>query len=98
VTIAWPGRWLVEMVLVMVDQSARRAPAAADEGTGYEVSVILPCLNEAETVGACVTKAVATLRRLGVRGEVVAVDNGSARGAPQSAQRCGARGAREARA
>jgi len=46
------------------------AVASAAE-TPLEVSVILPCLNEADTLEVCVTKAVATLRALGLRGEVV---------------------------
>jgi glycosyltransferase involved in cell wall biosynthesis len=62
-----------------------------------QVSVILPCLNEAETMETCVTKAVTTLRALGLRGEVVVVDNGSADGSPEIAERCGARVVHEPR-
>jgi glycosyltransferase involved in cell wall biosynthesis len=69
-------------------------PAVAET---CEVSVILPCLNEAETVGSCVTKALDTLRRLGIRGEVVLVDNGSTDGSPEIAERGGARVVRESR-
>ncbi len=56
-----------------------------------EVSVVLPCLNEAETVGTCVTAAIRTLQRLGIPGEVVVVDNGSDDGSPEIASKAGAR-------
>jgi hypothetical protein len=56
-----------------------------------EVSVVMPCLNEAQTVGTCVTKAVATLKRLGVAGEVVIADNGSTDGSQDLARAAGAR-------
>src|SRR5574341_2037459 len=41
------------------------------------VSVVMPCLNEEETVGECVREALMGLRRSGVSGEVLVVDNGS---------------------
>jgi glycosyltransferase involved in cell wall biosynthesis len=56
-----------------------------------EVSVVLPCLNEAETVGTCVTTALETLRQLGLRGEVMVVDNGSDDGSAAIASKAGAR-------
>lgn len=49
--------------------------APGDEG--LDVSVVIPCLNEEHTVGVCVGKAVQAIRKLGVTGEVVVVDNGS---------------------
>src|SRR5258706_4831702 len=56
-----------------------------------EVSVVLPCLNEAETLASCVQKAVKCLADLGVRGEVVVSDNGSTDGSQQIATDHGAR-------
>jgi glycosyltransferase involved in cell wall biosynthesis len=56
-----------------------------------EVSIVMPCLNEARTVGTCVGKAVAALEKLGVRGEVVVADNGSTDGSQQIATAKGAR-------
>ena len=42
-----------------------------------ELSIVIPCLDEEVTVGDVVATAVATLARLGVRGEVIVADNGS---------------------
>jgi glycosyltransferase involved in cell wall biosynthesis len=56
-----------------------------------ELSIIMPCLNEAETLETCIRKAQAFLERHGVRGEVVIGDNGSTDGSQDIARRCGAR-------
>src|SRR5262245_63748795 len=56
-----------------------------------QVSVVMPCLNEARTVGRCVDKARRELERLGVRGEVIVADNGSTDGSVEIAQEHGAR-------
>ena len=56
-----------------------------------EVSVIMPCLNEAATVATCVGKARAALERGGLSGEVVVADNGSDDGSPALAEAAGAR-------
>ena len=55
------------------------------------VSVVLPCLNEAETVERCVRRAVEALGASGLAGEVVVADNGSADGSQEIAARAGAR-------
>jgi len=57
----------------------------------FEISVVMPCLNEAKTVGGCVDKALLALRALGARGEVVIADNGSDDGSQQIARDHGAR-------
>ena len=56
-----------------------------------EVSVVLPCLNEADTLGTCVEKARRALAEHGIRGEVVVADNGSTDGSQQIARDGGAR-------
>jgi hypothetical protein len=56
-----------------------------------EVSFVLPCLNEAKTIGACVRECVAALRRARVAGEVVVADNGSVDGSREIAEEAGAR-------
>src|SRR5947209_5960631 len=66
-------------------------PARQPGVPGPEVSIVMPCLNEARTVGTCVAKAVAALERLGVRGEVIVADNGSTDGSQQIAAAKGAR-------
>jgi glycosyltransferase involved in cell wall biosynthesis len=63
----------------------------AGDREGVELSVVMPCLNEAATVGICVKKAIDALERHGIRGEVVIADNGSTDGSQQIALDAGAR-------
>jgi glycosyltransferase involved in cell wall biosynthesis len=56
-----------------------------------ELTVVMPCLNEAETVATCVTKAVRCMAENGIDGEVVLADNGSTDGSQQLATDAGAR-------
>jgi Glycosyl transferase family 2 len=56
-----------------------------------ELTVVMPCLNEAETVATCVRKAVKFIADSGISGEVVVADNGSTDGSQQLAEDAGAR-------
>jgi glycosyltransferase involved in cell wall biosynthesis len=56
-----------------------------------ELTVVMPCLNEAETVATCVRKAMGFLAASGISGEVVVADNGSTDGSRQLAADAGAR-------
>jgi glycosyltransferase involved in cell wall biosynthesis len=56
-----------------------------------ELSIIMPCLNEAETLAICIRKAQRYLRQSGVRGEIVVGDNGSTDGSQTIAANLGAR-------
>jgi glycosyltransferase involved in cell wall biosynthesis len=74
----------------------QRASSATDdvanlERSELELSVVIPCLNEAATIGTVVAKALAAMSRLGIPGEVVVSDNGSTDGSPSLAERAGAR-------
>jgi glycosyltransferase involved in cell wall biosynthesis len=66
-------------------------PAQTESEPAPEFSVVIPCLNEAETIATCVRKAQASLDRLGVDGEVVVADNGSSDGSQELALANGAR-------
>ncbi len=56
----------------------------------YEVSIVIPCLNEAETVGTCVAKAMQWIKAQNLNGEVIVADNGSTDGSQLIAERAGA--------
>lgn len=56
-----------------------------------ELTVLMPCLNEAETLETCIKKARKCLDDMGVQGEVLIADNGSTDGSREIAVRCGAR-------
>ena len=57
----------------------------------FLVSVVIPALNEAESIEACVRRSLETMEVHGIRGEVVVADNGSIDGTPEIARDAGAR-------
>lgn len=57
----------------------------------FELTILMPCLNEAETLETCIRKAQTFLNESGVNGEIVVADNGSTDGSREIAERCGAR-------
>ncbi|HEU4833349.1 MAG TPA: glycosyltransferase family 2 protein [Pyrinomonadaceae bacterium] len=61
------------------------------DGNRTELSILMPCLNEAETLATCIKKAQKALGDLNVNGEVVIADNGSTDGSPEIAASLGAR-------
>src|ERR1043165_2321929 len=61
------------------------------DGNRTELSILMPCLNEAETLAVCIKKAQKALDYLHVNGEVVIADNGSTDGSPEIAASLGAR-------
>ena len=56
-----------------------------------ELSILMPCLNEAETLAVCIEKATGFLRRSGIAGEVIVADNGSTDASRDIARALGAR-------
>jgi glycosyltransferase involved in cell wall biosynthesis len=66
-------------------------PGPQAEGQSIELSVVMPCLNEAETLATCITKAQRWMRKNHVNGEVIVADNGSSDGSQAIAQVMGAR-------
>lgn len=66
---------------------------AGEEGpdTAVELSIVMPCLNEARTLGACIRKAHQFLERSGISSEIIVADNGSTDGSAELAASLGAR-------
>ena len=77
------------MSLVACETPPRIEPFS--EQTPIEVSVVMPCLNEADTLAICIAKARQALADAGIPGEVVVADNGSTDGSQEIARRAGAR-------
>lgn len=65
--------------------------SAAEPPISTRVSVVIPCLNEAENIHKCVCSALAALAAGGLQGEVVVVDNDSEDGSADLAEQAGAR-------
>jgi glycosyltransferase involved in cell wall biosynthesis len=63
----------------------------AMQSQSLEVSIVMPCLNEADTLGICIEKAERALRENNIAGEIVVADNGSTDGSQDLAIKLGAR-------
>ena len=81
------GNFVVDPATLVGARPAEPAPATQT----CELSIVLPCLNEAETLATCIRKAQRSLESLGVVGEVVIADNGSTDGSQEIARAAGAR-------
>jgi hypothetical protein len=74
-------------------EAPREMPASAGSGDRArpEISVVMPCLNEEDSVGICVRKAWEGIRATGLIGEVIVADNGSSDRSVAVAEAAGAR-------
>lgn len=74
-------------------QSVRslRVGATGSDSSEIELSVVIPCLNEAETIAECISRALSAFAECAVIGEVVVADNGSTDGSQSIAASLGAR-------
>src|SRR5690349_14016038 len=73
------------------DRAIEAIPLTVLRRRNVELTVVMPCLNEAETVATCVRKAMGFLAESGIDGEVLVADNGSTDGSQQLAEEAGAR-------
>ena len=87
VALRAPGWWAEPNMSSSLIQSDLGFVRPAD----LELTILMPCLNEAETIGTCIRKAQAFLARKGVAGEVLVSDNGSTDGSREIVRRHGAR-------
>jgi glycosyltransferase involved in cell wall biosynthesis len=77
--------------MTRVIDAADPSADAIDDRPSTLVSVIIPCLNEAENIEQCVSVAQATMDLSGIAGEVIVADNGSEDGSAELARIAGAR-------
>jgi glycosyltransferase involved in cell wall biosynthesis len=77
----------------MDSRQAVENPASQSARTDnpLEVSVVIPCLNEANSIGICVEKALRSIREANLSGEVLVADNGSTDGSIEISEKLGAR-------
>ena len=68
-----------------------RTRSAGTQPAALELSIVMPCLNEAETLATCIRKAHAAIEKLGVEAEIIVADNGSTDGSQALAHELGVR-------
>ena len=66
-------------------------PAPTSARRSVELTILMPCLDEAATVATCIDKAQGFLSRTGIEGEILVADNGSSDGSRELARKAGAR-------
>lgn len=79
---------MITEVTMTVDQTTTRDDNGPDH---LELSVVMPCLNEADTLEVCIRKAQQAMLVHNIRGEIIVADNGSTDGSQEIATRLGAR-------
>ena len=83
------------MSSVLPSPISSRPPDPTHDGQSersvLELTILMPCLNEAETIQSCVRKAIRFLAESGINGEVLVADNGSSDGSQRLAEQLGAR-------
>jgi hypothetical protein len=87
--------WRVRVIMGSGMKTTLASEGTLPDSTGasqaVDVSVVIPCLNEANSLALCIDKAVDAMRKAGLAGEVVVADNGSGDGSVEIAERHGAR-------
>jgi glycosyltransferase involved in cell wall biosynthesis len=82
---------LKSLISVVINQSQVVVSIRQDRLAELELSILMPCLNEAGTLGVCISKAQSFLKNNAVSGEVIVADNGSTDGSVEVAQNLNAR-------
>jgi len=78
-------------VVLRSDSESRLYPVPVAVIVPVELSVVMPCLNEAETLETCIRKAQQAMIEANIAGEVIIADNGSSDGSIEIAEQLGAR-------
>lgn len=84
---------LIDMLAFDQDVETKELPVSNPPKNveSLELSIVMPCLDEADTVGSCVLKARSALEQLGVPSEIIVADNGSRDDSVEIAEALGAR-------
>src|SRR5215210_2210352 len=91
------GRMPGDPVSTTVEAPRGEGVAAPETRRTPSVSVVIPCLDEAQSIQECVSRARRALDGSGFRGEVIVADNGSTDGSPKLAAAAGAKVVHERR-
>jgi glycosyltransferase involved in cell wall biosynthesis len=77
--------------MIQADLKSQTSDDEITDSSSVEVSIVMPCLNEADTLASCIEKAHRALREANISGEVIIADNGSTDRSPEIARGLGAR-------